>query len=508
MATSQPSPSSGTRSYFINIAWSWLSVAALLLSGIFFTRILILSLGKERFGIWTVAVSLVEYFWMIDLGFRPATVKFSAEFYALGRLDDLNRLVSTALAYSATAAALVLGVVVLNADRIASILNITDASAPVLIQTVGISWAAGLIFNIFAATIEGLQRFDISNRISIVTTLLRGGVSVLIVVQGYGLREMGWVLLASQSIGYAMMYFSCRRVYPQLRVSPSLASWPMARTIWSYAYQVMPGILGSRLAQGAYPSILSISSSAQSVTFFSQTQRMMDYAADAVSRVGLVTAPRVSEWQALGKRDEIIALARMSNRYCLTLWGAWASFLLIYGYDLCRIWIDRDFADNVAPLLPFFLGAYTLFMGQFISAAILMGIGRYRAYSLTLLLESIAGVITMALLVPRFGLVGGVAGITALIAVARWFMLSHFFAKEFQIHQGRYLWDIFQKPLILIAASAGTLSLLHRVWSGRSFLEIVLTLVAFAACYSTAAFFFIVEKDQRAWLFAKAKSLY
>jgi len=137
-----------------------------------------------------------------------------------------------------------------------------------------------------------------------------------------------------------------------------------------------------------------------------------------------------------------------------------------------------------------------------------MGIGRYRAYSLTLLLESIAGVITMALLVPRFGLVGGVAGITALIAVARWFMLSHFFAKEFQIHQGRYLWDIFQKPLILIAASAGALSLLHRVWSGRTFLEIVLTLVAFAACYSTAALFFIVEKDQRAWLFAKAKSLY
>ena len=65
-------PSHKPQSYVVNILWSWLGVVALLLSGIFFTRILILDLGKARFGIWTLAVSLIEYFWMIDLGFRPA----------------------------------------------------------------------------------------------------------------------------------------------------------------------------------------------------------------------------------------------------------------------------------------------------------------------------------------------------------------------------------------------------------------------------------------------------
>jgi O-antigen/teichoic acid export membrane protein len=499
----------GNRTYFLNIAWSWLSVVALLFSGIFFTRILILTLGKSRFGIWTVAVSLVEYFWMIDLGFRPATVKFSAEYYALQQFENLNRLLNTALAYSVTAGLCVLVAVWFGADRISALLNIHDPDSPALIRAVGLSWAGGLVFNIFAATLEGLQRFDLSNRISIVTTLLRSGVSVLVVLQGYGLREMGWVLLASQTLGYAMMYFSCRRIFPQLRLSLSLVDWPMARTIWGYAHQVIPGIVGARLAQGSYPSIISISRSVQSVTYFSQTQRMMEYAADAISRVGLVTAPRVSEWQALGKRREIVELARLSNCYCLTLWGLWASFLLVYGHDLCRIWIDRDFADNVAPLLPFFLGAYTMFMGQFISAAVLMGIGRYRTYSLALLVESLAGVGLMSFLVPRFGLAGGVAGMCALLAVTRCLILSRLFAAEFEIGQLRYLWDIFHRPVALMVTGSVLLLLCRRfLWSGETLASLIRTVAAFAVWYVAGAFFFVVEKEQRQWVVARMQRLF
>jgi O-antigen/teichoic acid export membrane protein len=436
-------------------------------------------------------------------------VKFSAEYYALGNLQDLNRLINTSLAYSVTAAVLVFCGVWWNAERIAHALIIADPASASLIRAVGLSWAGGLIFNIFAATLEGLQRFDLSNRISIITTLLRGILSVIVVKEGYGLREMGWVLLGSQSLGYAMMYISCRRIYPQLRINPSLVSWPMARTIWGYAHQVVPGILGSRLAQGAYPSIIAISRSAQSVTFFSQTQRMMDYAADAISRVGLVTAPRVSEWQALGRRQEIIDLARLSNRYCLTLWCWWASLILVYGRSLCRIWIDRDFADNVAPLIPFFAIAYTLFMGQFISAAVLMGIGRYRAYSVALLCESLISVGAMSFLVPRFGLVAGVAGISCMIAITRWFTLSFLFAKEFEISQLSYLWSIFRKPAVLMGASVVLLLLCQRfVWPGQSLQELFKTVVVFSVFYASGAFFLVIDKEQQQWILSKTTLLW
>ena len=74
-----------TRAYFINIAWSWLGFITIFGSSAIVMPMLIRRLGTAQFGIWALAVSLVEYFWLIDLGIRPATVKLSAEFRALGR---------------------------------------------------------------------------------------------------------------------------------------------------------------------------------------------------------------------------------------------------------------------------------------------------------------------------------------------------------------------------------------------------------------------------------------
>ena len=60
-----------TRAYFINIAWSWLGFITIFGSSTIVMPMLIRRLGTAQFGIWALAVSLVEYFWLIDLGFRP-----------------------------------------------------------------------------------------------------------------------------------------------------------------------------------------------------------------------------------------------------------------------------------------------------------------------------------------------------------------------------------------------------------------------------------------------------
>src|SRR5437763_14180648 len=89
------------RQYFVNIFWSWLSAATLILNGMLVAPYLIRKLGTNTYGIWALGLSLIEYFWLIDLGVRPATVKLTAEFRALGKWDSLNGMISTASAYSA-----------------------------------------------------------------------------------------------------------------------------------------------------------------------------------------------------------------------------------------------------------------------------------------------------------------------------------------------------------------------------------------------------------------------
>src|SRR5262249_53904111 len=69
--------------YVINILWSGAGAAALILNGMLVSPYLIRKLGVDTYGIWALGLSLVEYFWMIDLGVRPATVKLTAEYRAL-----------------------------------------------------------------------------------------------------------------------------------------------------------------------------------------------------------------------------------------------------------------------------------------------------------------------------------------------------------------------------------------------------------------------------------------
>src|SRR4051794_30424157 len=222
-----------TRAYFINIAWSWLGFITIFGSSAIVMPMLIRRLGTAQFGIWALAVSLVEYFWMIDLGFRPATVKLSAEFRALGHTADLNSLISTALAYSFLAGLLVLAIAWPNVGRIARALNIDHPAFGFLVRVVSLSWSAGLVFNVFAAVLEGFQRFDLSNRVSIISTLLRGSISLGMVLAGYGLREMAMVLLFSQGFGYIVTYIYFRRLHSGALFSPRYLSLPMARRIFA-----------------------------------------------------------------------------------------------------------------------------------------------------------------------------------------------------------------------------------------------------------------------------------
>jgi O-antigen/teichoic acid export membrane protein len=493
------------RTYFSNIAWSWVGFASILLSSAIVMPILIRRLGTAQYGIWALAVSLVEYFWMIDVGFRPATVKLSAEYLALNRMSEVNDLVNTALAYSLSAGAVVLLFGWMNVDRIGAILHVVDPSFAFVLRVVALSWAAGLVFNVFAAVLDGFQRFDLSSRATIVGMTARAALNVLVVLGGYGLREMAIVLLVSQATSYAMTYVYCRRVYADMRLSPAYVRVDAAREIVVYARQLVAGVIGSRFAQGGVPTAIAYFKPLQFVTYFTQTQRLLEYAADGISRVALVTAPRITDAYARGHRQQIVELARDANRYCLTLWGFFAAFLVVYGGPLCRVWINEEFGNQAAVLLPLLVTGYTFWIGQFISAAVLMSIGRYTAFSLTLFAESVVVVGGVALAVPRFGLVGAAAVFSAAMIVSRTLVLSRLFAREFAVRQWVFLRAVYTRPLMLIAASI-TWLWASREWllPGRSWRELIGVGLVHGMVYVPLALWLVVEPEHRQYLWLKA----
>ena len=91
-----------------------------------------------------------------------------------------------------------------------------------------------MVFNVFGACVEGYQRFDLLGRIWITTTVVRSTGVFLLLFNGNGLLEMGFVLLGAQLLSYLLTYLSFRRVVPEARISWHLASFPMLKKMVSY----------------------------------------------------------------------------------------------------------------------------------------------------------------------------------------------------------------------------------------------------------------------------------
>jgi O-antigen/teichoic acid export membrane protein len=497
---------SSRRQYILNILWSWIGVAALILNGMLVSPYLIRRLGADTYGIWALGLSLVEYFWMIDLGVRPATVKLTAEYHASGKWDALNSLLSTAVAYSAAMGLLALLLISFNVGAITRFFHITHPRFVVLIQVVSFSWAFGLVFNVFGAAIEGFQRFDITNRIFIGFTLIRSLTLVALVSSGYGLASMSVGLLITQFMMYAALFVALSRRYPGLRISPQLMTKAAGREIWLYARQVVSAMLSARLLQSAIPSLIARFLPIQNVTYYTVTQKVLEYASEGIGRIGLITAPRASEWMALGYHKQILSLAEYGNRYCLTWWLFFGTFFLVYGEPLFRVWINPDFATQAAVLLPIMLFGQTLWMGQFTSAAILMGIGRYGEYSASLMVEAILTVLGFGLVLPFYGLPAALVISSTMIFLNRCVNLSHIFAKEFKISQTAFLWSIYRTPIALGIVEAGGLWAIRKtLLPGRDWRELIIIGAMHALIYCAAAFWLVLERDHRTLVLEKGK---
>jgi O-antigen/teichoic acid export membrane protein len=204
-----------------SVAWNWAGVTISLITGFLLSPYLFRKLGPEGYGIWALSFSLVEYYWLLDLGVRSATVKFVAHYWTTGEPAIVSEVMSTAVSYSCLIGAFMLGFVALASSRIEEFFHISvryHESFRALLMLITLSWCLGLVFNLFSAALEAVQRFDVTNRIAIITTGSRAVLWTVLLYMDYGLVALGIATLANQCLMYALNYHYFRNQGPPILI--------------------------------------------------------------------------------------------------------------------------------------------------------------------------------------------------------------------------------------------------------------------------------------------------
>jgi O-antigen/teichoic acid export membrane protein len=485
-----------------NIVWNWAGVLLSVFSGVLLSPIFLRTLGPQLYGIWALSFSIVEYYWLFDLGLRAATVKSVAHYHTIGEKEKIAAVLSTSLAYAITVATLIFVLANTFVHLLASFFNVSaefQETFILVLRLVTFSCCAGMVMNLFQVSLEAVQRFDLTGRIAIVVTAIRALGTAALLLLGYGLVEIALLTIASQATGFALSLAAFRQVFPGLPLGRRHVGRAMFFELFAYAKHSFAANTSVLLNQQTAPVLIGHHWPAAYVGFYTLPLRLISIAVDFVGRVGLVTNTKAAELAARGELATLSRLAIYTNRFCLLIFLPLAIFLWIYREPLFLLWVGAEVASVSAPLLPVIVAGHVLgVVGQFSSSMILMGMGRHQRYARGVAVETAVSFGLLWVVVPRFGIMGAAWAMMTPLVLNRGLYAAWLVSQETRQSFGVYLRSIYLRPL-LAAAAVSVLAWLLRYYAlpGAGWIQMIAAGCLISAVYYTAAFWWCLETEQQ-----------
>jgi O-antigen/teichoic acid export membrane protein len=516
MASAPPGETPYRSQRFLHsVLWSWFGVAVSIVSGILLAPYIVHKLGDVGSGVWVLIFSLVDNFGMIDLGFRSATLKYTAHYRATGELDKVNETLNTAIFFSGTVCLLTVCATLAFASAITRFEHISPEYAKtftVLLIIVGIGWASGAVFNLFSACLEGFQRFDLTSRIWIVQIAIRTLGIAAVLASGHGMFAMGMVVIAALVSTYTLNLLAVRRVFPQLKISPAYLSYGMLRQMLHYGVHTFGATISTQILNQSAPLLIAhFLPSTAFVNYYKQPLNLLQYSVDMVGRVGFVTGSHSAELAAKKNYESVARMGIFINRYCFTLFAPLAMALIVYGRELFRVYLNPTFAAMDAPLFPVLAAGITLgIAAQFNSSAILYGLGKHQGYAYSLMVEAALCLAGLSWAIPNYGILGAAWVTSMLILLNRGLVTSWLVCRAIHYNVWSYLRGIYVLPMAVAIPVLLMSFWVKRHWiPGNNLVQVLGGGALLAITYYAIAFFVVMEKEHRSlpvnWLRARLR---
>jgi O-antigen/teichoic acid export membrane protein len=491
--------------FVLNVMWNWLGTIVSLFIGFILSPYLIVKLGADGYGVWAITFSLVEYYWFFDFGFRAATVKFVAHYSATNDPESVRAVISTVLVFSSIAGGAILFGVSALAKHIEHFFRIPAdlrANFHTLLILITLTWCLGLVFNVFNACIEAVQRFEYSTKASIIAATVRAVGWAWALSMGYKLIAIGVVTLVSQSVSYVANYIYFRRMFPRPRFALRFARVATLREMARFGIHTFIMTISTQVLNQSAPLLIGHFCTAAFVGFYNLPVRLLQYTVELVGRIGIVTNTNAAELAAREGSEGFAELAVYTNRYCLVIFMPLAILLWTCGPQLLGLWVGQQFASHSAPVLAILLAGCVIgVVGQYSASMLLQGLGKHQRYARSLLVEAVAGVLLLFVVIPRWGIVGAAWVVTSLMILNRGLVASWLISGTVGISFGRYLLSVYAWPAIAALPIVGlAYGLRSTILPGANWMQILALAVALGASYYGLAFFVALERRHRVLL--------
>lgn len=331
-----------------NTIFNFIGQAIPLIAGIITLPFIIKGLGTQRFGLLSLALVILGYFAVFDLGLGRATTKFVAESVGKGEKEKISIIVWTSVTiqfiFGMIGTFIFLAMVPVLATKLLNIPPELQTEAKSTFYMLAFTLPILLISSSFRGVLEAFQRFDLVNIITIPSNSMTFILPLIGIHLGLSLPWIVGLILVTHVMTLLTYLFFCIHLVPSLKQYSY--SIELFKHLFSFGFWIMISNIVGPILVYLDRFLIGVFSSLSQVAYYTAPY-------EAITRIWIIPFslvstlfPTFSSLSAIKDIEKIKSLFFRSIKYLLIILGPIIIFIIVFAQELLMVWLGKDFAEN------------------------------------------------------------------------------------------------------------------------------------------------------------------
>lgn len=494
----------------INISSNYLGRIVGIVSTLILTPLLVRHLGSTGYGVWVMLNTIIYFIGYLDLGLENALVKYVAQYKGEANNTALNKTIRTSLFIYIYVGFAALALCTIFSFVVPSVFNI-PADYNQVFRTGLIYFGFILLFE-FPSTalygiIEGHQRYDILNIVSILSVVIDMAVTVILVFLDYGLIQIfQWYLIGvvlEVVAGILIINYSFPHI--SLRIGGiDAATFHILRnfSLWSILYDLMSD--GWVHLQKLIVPVLFYASL---TTHYSIAIMLASIMVITIDPMVDVIFPLVSELDAKNDEKNLHNVLLFGTKYTIAISLPLFIVVFLLGKPIILLLFEKEYLNVVENLLTFTLISYLATALILPSVSLLTGKGKLKKLFFFSIYECLLDIVLIVLTFDILGIYSIAFSLALGKIVCAFSFILPYTCSAINISYAKFLNDSLLKPAIPLILTIPAALLLRLFISTESVFSLCIFSTIVVSLNIALFFIFSISKNERQAIFDRSKAI-
>lgn len=398
-----------------NIFSNWAALLLNLIISFFLAPFVVNQLGSVYYGIWVIMMQLTGYLYLLDFGVRESVIRYVSKHDAADELPQIEQVVNAALRIYGCISLICLILAAIAAYFFPYIFNIAPeavSTARHVVVITGVNMAQFFLFNVYVGVLMGIQRFDIFNKISIISSVIRVVLIVYFLHQGYGILALAYIQLAVNLFTNILVFLRSQILVPaKIYLKITTASFKTTvTTLVNYSFFVLLNNICQKIIFYTDALVIGFFLPASAITYYAIAGNLIEYLRKFVNSMANVFNPLTSELDTKNQPEKIQDLLVIGTKVSLLLGTPICIVYFFLGQKFIELWMGPEFGAPAASVLTILAVTHLFSMPHYTISSILYGLSRHHTIAYVRVFEAVANLVLSLILIRHLGIVGVALG--------------------------------------------------------------------------------------------------